>query len=98
MPIIVTAIYILTTIIARPFIDKIRGIIQVIMLGLFDIMMFGITIIYLNFEPFDGWAVAVAAIIGGAMFFTVLMWAMNAIRVGSVNQPQGDGGTDYIRM
>ena len=63
MPIIVVAIYIVTTIIARPFIDKIRGIIQVIMLGFFNIMMFGITIIYLNFEPFDGWAVAVAAIV-----------------------------------
>lgn len=60
---IVIAIFIVCTMVARPFIDKFRGIVQVFMLGIFDIFIFGLCIVYLQFENYDGWAVGVCAIV-----------------------------------
>jgi len=98
LPIIVIAVFTVATLVARPFIDKIRGLVQSLMLGIFDIFIFGLCIVYFNIEPFDGWAVAVGAVIGGSMFFCILMWVMNCIRISPRKAATKEVDNDYIRM
>jgi len=96
MPIFIIIIFIILTIVARPYIDKLRGIVQTIMLGIFNIFIFGLCIVYLRFEPYDGWGIAVAALVGGGIMMCILMYIMNHLRIARPHT----GGEDnsYVRM
>lgn len=97
MPIFIIIIFIICTFVARPFIDKLRGLIQTLMLGVMNIFIFGLCIVYLKFEPFDGWGVAIAAFVGGGIFNCILMWVMNHLRI---REPHATSAEDnaYVRM
>jgi len=98
LPIVVIGIYVLTALLARPFVDKIRGLVQTFIYALFDVLIFGLCIVYLSFEPYDGWAVGIVALIGGPIFFSIVMYVMNHHRVGSYQPPKVEGDDNYIRM